>query len=262
MPFARGGAPLTNFYGMPEPTRGEAGYNTEAGKTSGSPSGQINILTYGQSLNCNNNTGSGYAPTNAASIFDLNPYTGSIFRLAEPVLGCSGDDESFWPQVADGLIDDTVATQVLVCNVSAGGAAIADFGQGGAVHQRLITGFRRFRQLGLTIHLVHQAQGEYDALIGTTQGAYAASNAALISWFRTNFGYTGPWMINKESWVDGAAVTAIQNAQTGLVDNVTIFAGADMDTMNDTFRTDGTHLGNTGIAQAAVLHVAAIGAVL
>jgi len=71
------------------------------------------------------------------------------------------------------------------------------------------------------------------------------------------------WTVAKETWFVGAVSAAVQAAQLALVDNVSIFAGENMDdNINATQRVgDNTHLNATGGNTATSLAIAAITAI-
>jgi hypothetical protein len=100
---------------------------------------------------------------------------------------------------------------------------------------------------------IEWGQGETDTILGTSQSAYTVSMNQVISNVKT-CGFSGRFFVATETWEAGTVSAGIQAAQAAVVDNITIFASGNIDTLNATNRlADNIHLNNTGIASAATL---------
>jgi hypothetical protein len=96
-------------------------------------------------------------------------------------------------------------------------------------------------------------QGEIEVGLGTTQAVYAA-RLATIKANMIAAGFSGRFFINVETWAAGSVSAAVQAAQAAFVDNVSVFAGGNLDTLNATYRhPDNVHFKDNGAASAATL---------
>jgi hypothetical protein len=102
-------------------------------------------------------------------------------------------------------------------------------------------------------------QGEADQV--ATQAAYQAALLRIIAHAQAA-GFVGRFFINKETWAVGVVNPAVQAAQWGVADNVTIFRGFDADSLNSTFRqaADNSHFIDSGQAAFAAGVVSAMAA--
>jgi len=67
-------------------------------------------------------------------------------------------------------------------------------------------------------------------------------------------GFSGRVFVNQESWIRGSTSLSVTAAQAAVVNNRTVFAGANVDSLNATYRnSDNTHFNDAGAAQAASL---------
>jgi hypothetical protein len=199
-----------------------------------------------------------YTVLNPTKVLELNPYSGTAYQLVEPTLGAT-----VTPTRGSliGKLGDLCVTggfdKFICCSIAIGGTPIAAWKSSGVLHHRLLAGLRRMNALimsapaGSTIcPAIMTMIGETDANLGTSQASWEASfrdaQAAVAGQ-----GLSYPWFVAKCSYVSGATNTTIQAAQVAVVDNVSIFAGADVNSITD--RLDGTHLNNTGRDAAAAL---------
>jgi hypothetical protein len=245
-------------------------YTSSAGKTTASmPSttGLGSLLFWGQSHADNSGTGAAYTPTSPANCLQIDPYTGTIYRLADPFLGPTGSNGGLIGQVAQNLVTAAKYTNVLAASVAVGGSLIGQWtpqGQsttglatgcaGAWLNHRLIVGVRRFFQYGVQPHIVCMI-GEQDGANSTSQANWEA-RFAQVKASLDGIGHTGKWLVVQETFVFGGTTNAaVRAAQAAVVDNVRVFGGVDLDTLDAaTYRTgDGVHFDATGRSAAATL---------
>lgn len=243
------------------------GNNRPAGKAIRNP--RINagentgvFIVAGQSNASNYTMGAAYTQANPSKIDVLNIYDGGVYAATEPVLGCEtyGSDQTrgnIFVQVADQLISAGVFQRVILIPIAIGGTPVnlwtTPFGD------RLMVAFRRAQAVGLTVTGVLWMQGEADP--GNTQAVYQADLASVIAKPRAQ-GFAAPWFIGRCTYFTGTTSAAVRAAQTAIVNNVDIFAGADTDTLTAAYRYDNGHFNSTtGAAAAATLWKNAIDAV-
>jgi lysophospholipase L1-like esterase len=93
-------------------------------------------------------------------------------------------------------------------------------------------------------------QGESDTSSRTTQASYTASLQTVIDNIRGS-GITAPILVNVESWLNGATYAPVRNAQMSVAGSNGVIQGADVDSLNNSYRYDGTHLNATGATAVA-----------
>ncbi len=90
--------------------------------------------------------------------------------------------------------------------------------------------------------------GQQDGSTGISAATYKSNMASLITSSRTDSGFTVPWGVADHSTeLSLTKYATIQGAQDGVItDNASTFAGADSDSMSDSYRFDNTHFSAAG----------------
>ncbi len=219
------------------------------------------IIVDGQSLMANN-VNSAYTVAQSKNQ-QMNIRSGGIYVSKDPFIGTntsgglnSGNIGHLCSELGDLLITNARFVRVIWIPMAVGGASIAQLASTSTapfLGNRIGAVARRIASVGLTATHVIFGQGETDTNLGTSQSAYAASLSTVIANYRAA-GISCPFLVAKETWIGGTTSSAIQAAQASVVDNITVFAGADMDSLNATNRqADNTHLNATGRTAAAAL---------
>ncbi len=204
-----------------------------------------------------------YVPTNGTVISQLNIFDGAFYPISAGVLGTGYDPTGGFglgniaARLADNLINSGNWNQVLLADFAVNNTLVADWGTGGAFSNRISVAMLRFAAQGITPSTTGVTfgflwgQGENDKGAGTSQAAYAASLGQVLAQL-TAAGFSGRKFICEETWSAGATSATVQAAQTGIVDNVTIFSGGNLDAFNATNRqADNIHFNDTGAAAVA-----------
>lgn len=206
-----------------------------------------------------------YTATKAKN-HNLNLYNGGMYASQDRLLGGGfGNTGGYGARLADKLIDDGVFDRVILVPCAVGGTFIAEWASGAAYFQRLVVATRRCAALGLPVTAYVFHQGENDKNDGTSQTSYAASLSAMIEGVR-DLGdvFQAPWFIGLCSYTGGTTGSGIRAAQASVVDGISIFSGADTDTLTGTTtyrQGDDLHLTADGADAAATLWKNAIDAV-
>lgn len=242
-----------------------AGYGDVSGKTLRSSA--INpavrtlvLITAGQSQ-WTTITPSAFTPTNASAVDNFNIYDGANYNCSGPLLGAQyspGRDGNISARVADLLVTNNKFDRVIVVPVAIGASSIAQWDTG-TLAARIPVAIKRLAArnitpatTGVTFALIW-GQGESDAFNGTSQAAWEASFANIKS-AAVAAGFSGRIFVVQETWGDGITYPTIRAAQAAVVDNVTVFAGGDLDTLDASYRQAGNqHFSDTGAAAAAAL---------
>lgn len=199
-----------------------------------------------------------YTATNASVIDNANIYDGAFYASGGPLLGCSNGGSPLGPgnislRLADALITNGKFDRVILCPIAIGATVVSQWGDtGGILSDRVGCQIRRLASRGIipgmtgvTFALI-LGLGETDNTNGTSQAAWTASfNSFVTKTLAT--GFSGRIFVPQETWNGGVTSTAVRAAQSAVVDNITVFSGGDLDTLNATNRqADNLHLNDTG----------------
>lgn len=218
------------------------------------------IIVLGQSNACAVSP-TAYTPTNSL-VHNLNIYDGGVYRFKDNPLGCSqtpvGSNQtpagSWLGRLGDKLINASVAARVIMVPAAMAGSYVRDHDPTLSTtnnYIRLKVALLRCADKGYTPDAIIWMQGEGDNVAGTSQSAYQTALGHIIAQSRSD-GYSGPWFINKTTWNAGAASTTIQAAQDATINHgAGIWAGANTDAYNNTFRQDLCHFTDTGMDNVA-----------
>ena len=224
--------------------------------------GQSNLQNIGPTTN---------SPVNAAKIDNMNIVDGRLYAAVEPLVGTG------WPaaapfgkgnvatRIADTLITNGKFGRVIIVPIAIGATSISQWDTTGELAERIPDAVKRMIDCGITparpnvTFALVWGQGEGDDV--ATQAAYQAALARIIAHAQAA-GFVGRFFINKETWAAGVVNPAVQEAQWGVVDNVTVFRGFDADSLNSTFRqpSDNGHFIDSGQAAFAAGVVSAMAA--
>lgn len=210
-----------------------------------------------------------YTPTNSSAVSQLNLYDGSFYPVSSDVLGSSFYQGTYGPgnpsvRVADALVSDSIFNQVLIVNVAIGSTSVAQW-VSSQFTNRIAVAMLRLAENGITPSTTGVTfaflwgQGETDNVpLATSQSAYASSLSGVLSSV-TAAGFSGRFFICEETWIDGTTSSAVEAAQTGIINNTTIFSGGNLDSLGNSDRqSDQTHFTDAGAAAAALLVVNAM----
>lgn len=241
-------------------------YKTTAGLTIRSPA--INsalktlvLVVMGQSLHCNT-LPSLYVPTNSSAIDNANIYDGALYSIGGPLLGCT-----FVPtgtltpgNLSAMLADKLVPTfdRVILMPIGIGSTTVADWATGDLVNRSQVAMARLASRgivpgmTGVTFAAIFSL-GAQDHVIGTSQAAWTASfNTLKANMLAT--GFNGRIFVTQESFDGTGTSSAVRAAQAAAVDNITVFAAGDFDTLiSATYRQPNGHFTDVGGAAAATL---------
>jgi hypothetical protein len=177
-----------------------------------------------------------YKTRNPDAIDNFNPYDSVIYAAADPLIGCSRNDGGGNPalRLADNLLTAKRFDRVIIAPIAVDGTTIADWSDGFAASRVSVT-LTRLADIGIvegrniTIAVIF-GQGEQD--LGTSREDYLFRLRKLIASSRA-VGFRGPWFIAKQTYSGGRISTAVQSAQTDVVDHQkNIWAGVDADSLN------------------------------
>lgn len=239
-------------------------FKSESGLTSKSATistKTLVLLAAGQSIGANS-APTPFTPVNS-TVDMLNPYDGLVWGAKDPLLGASGTGGNYTARLADRLVTDGKFARVIIVAVAAGGTSAFDWSTSGVQNQRLRVACNLVKSLGwignanASFGIIYD-QGQQDAAISTPAATWEVEFANIKDSI-DGLGCTFPWFVPTDTMLANLTNSTIQGAQAAVVDAVSIFAGANTDSLTGTNRqADGTHLSNAGSAANAALWVSLI----
>lgn len=218
------------------------------------------LLNYG----CSNGAGVApgtYTPANGAVLDNLNIYDGAIYAATNPLLSCNTSglgNGNVMTILGDLLISNGIFDRVILVPCAIGGTTTTNWAAGGVHYNRINVAMLRLRERGITpstsgctFALVHFCGENEHGIAQATYQANVVQNTAKIR----DVGFSGRIFVNKQTILANITDATIRAAQTALVDNVTYWAGGDIDALTGAInrQVDGTHLTATGQSSAATL---------
>lgn len=221
------------------------------------------LITAGQS-NLGNIAPTPYTPANPTKLFNPNVYDGATYFASDPLLGCSYTVISSVTDVgnpilrlADALVSAGKFDAVYIVPVAINGTSIADWTTGGVHSDRVPVAIRRLAQRGIVpgpnvTFAILWGQGEANTSTGTSQATYQTALNTIIA-NAAAAGFSGRWFVAVQSWNSVRTSGPIQAAQLAVVNNTTVFRGANADALignscngGGACRQDGLHWSDNG----------------
>lgn len=229
------------------------------------------LITAGQSQWTTINP-TAFVPTNASVVDNFNVYDGADYNLTGILLGCQnnpvlagsdGGPGNLSGRVADALVTAGKFDRVIVIPLAIGSTSITDWTTGVLVN-RIAVAMKRLAARGMTpattgvTFALIWGQGETDGVNGMTSAVWQ-SNFATFKANAIAAGFSGRIFVVEETQNGGTQFPVIQGAQAAVVDNVTVFAGGNMDSLSNADRqASETHLNDAGAAAFTTLAIAAM----
>lgn len=219
------------------------------------------IVTVGQSLITNNVSGTYSCGT---KVHNLCLDNGGVYQAVQPLLGCSISGGEVRPSnyamhLADKLIAAGHYDRVIIAPIGIGGTTVAQWAPGGPCNHRIGVVAQRLAAHGYVLDMILWHQGESDHGIAAT--TMTSRLQAVIATFRTA-GLTAPFLVAQASWNLSLTDPKVRQGQAAAVDNVSVFAGPNFDTLNNSYRADTTHFNQAGAEAASTMWLASIEAAL
>jgi hypothetical protein len=215
------------------------------------------ILAIGQS-NAANHAAARLATHHPGQV--LNLFDGKCFAAASPLLGATGEGGEFLTPLADRLVDDGAYKTVIIVASAITDTPISRWQRDGDLNDMLMETLKPLLATYKITDVVWH-QGENDLRFGTPGKVYQASFRSLLDTLR-EAGIDAPVFIAVASACGTSRLNgnAIAEGQRALVDNRTIFLGADTDALLDDSdrKNDRCHLSESGQKKTALSYAAAI----
>lgn len=211
----------------------------------------------GDSISANSGP-SAYTVTQT-KVENLNIYSaaGDVYDYKDPVIGASDGPGSQWGILGDRLRSTSRYARVIYIDPSIGGSTSIDWGKAGNLNNRARVACLQARALGWPVSgsgnggnwkmVWLYRLGTNDKAVGTSPSNFTAAAQSTFQTLR-DYGCTAKILVSTVTMVSNVVDAGLQAAQAGLVDNVTTFAGDNLDSLTGgTNRSvDGTHLTLTG----------------
>jgi len=196
------------------------------------------LITVGQS-NIARTAPTPFTTVNPNSLSMLNIYDGALYKAKDPVIGTgdavTANGAHVGLRVADTLVTNGKCSRVILVPIAIISTSSSDWASGGIYWDRIGVAVRRVKARGINCGttniscVIIWGQGETDCAFGFSQ---ALSTANLNSIFANAAaaGFVGRWLINTETWTNTVFCPSTTGAaQAAVVNNTTIFAGANAD---------------------------------
>ncbi len=214
------------------------------------------IIVLGQSLGINSVSGA-YTPTHTKNqqlnTRDAKCYQAKGAALGVPTMGASYT--WFGSRLGDELINRGIYDRVVMVPMSIGGTYSSEWANTTTppwIGRRIGNVACMLQSAGLRPTHVVWMQGEADSGAQISQSGYAANLSVIINDIRAVIPTT-TILVNKETWRIGGVWAPVQAAQMGSWGSNGVIAGANMDSLNNSYRYDGTHLNASGALAASNL---------
>jgi hypothetical protein len=178
-----------------------------------------------------------------------------LYPLTDPLPGASGQGGSVWSRWAALRRARHPEQQVVVAAVAQGSSAVADWVGLGAHAKRIQQLLPQLKRQGLNVDAVVWIQGETEAW--RPQASGLAYRSALNQWIDSirSLDISAPIFICLTSR-DGNGVinTTIRQAQASTwSESANVYAGVDIDSLGEPFRSDRVHFNERGLNEIAKL---------
>ncbi len=219
-------------------------------------------IAAGQS-NRTNNVPTTYIPSNATVIDNLNIYDGALYNIQGALLGSawypntSTGVGNVLPRVADLFINSGMFNRVILVPIALPSTPAAAWSSG-VLSNRVAVAMARLAARGITpsttgvTFTFDWGLGETDGALGTTAPNFTSQTNAVFT-AAIAAGYSGPFFVPTETWSSGTASPVIQGAQQAMWNGTTIFNGGNLDSLNNSNRSDTTNFNDTGSIAASIL---------
>ena len=213
------------------------------------------ILAVGQSIASN----FGSVPhTPGPKVFSF--YNGRCFHGDDPLPGADGSGGSIWSRLGDLLIERGLAKNVLLVAVGSGGSSVSEWVPDGKFYPRLLDATSSLKKNDLKPNLALWLQGSRDRQMEP------ALYRDLLQEFIYAFPFLGiqlgqptRMLVATHTRCKSGTSPELQAAQRSVIDpGKFIFAGPNMDVLEDDKKYDGCHYNNLGLNTAAKMWLEAI----
>lgn len=181
---------------------------------------------------------SAFTPVNTSALDFLNPYDGEIYTATDPVIGAAPSTTASIGapllRVSDALVTAGKCARVIMMAIAIGGTSIDEWATG-FLSNRIGVAIKRLAARGITpqtnvTFVLLWGQGETDGALATTSVAYQASFATMKA-NAAAAGFSGRWLVARQTFINGSSNATIQGAQAALVNGTDVFAGANGDAL-------------------------------
>lgn len=199
--------------------------------------GQSNFANYYATLT----TANPNDKVNARGITGGTPWQ----RAADPQPGPDNTNSSVFPKLGD-LITARTTYPVGFISVAQGNTAVVDWIPGTANYTKIHTAITTYLSGANAFRAFLWHQGENDGAFSTTQGNYTSRLQLIIDEIRADAGWQVPCLIAKATHPNEVAGAGVILAQVAVgTTYLGCFAGANTDSLDDTYRSDGVHFNAT-----------------
>ncbi len=189
----------------------------------------------------------------------LNVFEGKCYAAASPLLGATGEGGEFLTLVGDKLVDDGAYKTVMILESAVTDSPISRWRRDGDLNEAALATLKTLPAGYKVTHVIWH-QGENDLRYKTSTKVYRESFLSLLATLRET-GVAAPVFLAVATTCGDSRGPGnpVAEAQRALVDDKTIFLGADTDALvGDADRRDRCHFTEAGQRKTALSYAAAI----
>ena len=217
--------------------------------------GLLVILVVGQSISSNFGSTRYTAGKNVFSFYNGNCYAGN-----DPLPGADGTGGSVWSRLGDRLVQRGLAKNVLLVAIGSGGSSVSEWVPDAKLYPRLVDAASSLRVAGIKPNFVIWFQGSRDQRMDPDR------YRNLLHEFIYSFPFLGitlgqptRLLVATHTRCKSGPVPELQAAQQSVVNPAEfVFAGPNMDVLEDDLKYDGCHYNERGLNLAATMWLGAI----
>ncbi len=213
------------------------------------------ILAVGQSIASNY----GRAPfTPGKNVYSF--YNGRCFHGRDPLPGADGIGGSIWSRLAELMVQKGYARNVMIVAIGAGASSVSEWVPEAKYYPRLVDAALSMKEANLKPGMVIWHQGSRDA--GMAPEIYRNHLQEFVFAFPflgIRLDPSTRLFVATHTRCAGPATPGIQAAQQSMVDHAKfIYAGPNLDVLEDDVKYDGCHYNERGLILASKLWLGAI----
>lgn len=202
-------------------------------------------FTFGQS-----NSGNSIGERNKAATGQVtNYFDGHYYKAADPLLGATGNAGSQWTILADKIISQGLADQVVLIPAGVGGSSVQQWRNGGALNSMLEMRLQDAQKQGLNVTHFFWHQGEIDN--NNAYRDYEAGLTEIIQLTQRYFPNARFFVAQASAYCPLPSSREILDSQRAVTRLKNVYLGPNTDLIGPEDRSDGCHLSGRGAEKAA-----------
>ncbi|WP_426080282.1 sialate O-acetylesterase [Herbaspirillum huttiense] len=179
----------------------------------------------------------------------FNYFEGRYYKAADPLLGATGRGGSLWTTLANKLISQEMADQVVLMSAGVGGSSVAQWRKGGNLNGMLEARLQDAQKQGLNVTHFFWHQGEIDN--NNAYRDYEAGLTEIIQLTQRYFPNARFFVAQASAFCPLPSSREILDSQRAVTRLKNVYLGPNTDLIGPEDRSDGCHLSGRGAEKVA-----------